>query len=86
MHDLKKKFDYRPVRAKVKELIKKIQAWTTTPQEQCFLYEIIMNELSMHKGMVSLSKKNHEKMKILLIKKNSFKILKNHNKALISTK
>ena len=50
VHDLKKRFDYRAVRAKVKELIKKIQAWTSTPQEQCFLYETIINELTLHKG------------------------------------
>lgn len=69
MHDLKKKFDYRSVRAKVKELIKKIQAWTTTPQEQCFLYEIIMNELTMHKGSVLF----------FIIEKNSINLSKFEN-------
>lgn len=92
VHDLKKKFDYRPVRAKVKELIKKIQAWTTTPQEQCFLYEIIMNELTMHKGKVffciivkndsNLSKFENinEKTRLFLLKNEDFFIFKFNRK------
>lgn len=50
VHDLKKQFDYRIVRAKVKDLIKMIQQWSTSLTEQLFLFEIILNELSLHKG------------------------------------
>lgn len=50
VHDLKKKFDYRPIRAKVQELIRRIQQWTKSAVEQLFLLEVICSELCLHKG------------------------------------
>lgn len=50
VHDLKKKFDYRPVRAKVQELIRRIQNHLQSKTEQLFPLEIIVNELCIHKG------------------------------------
>ena len=50
VHDLKKKFDYRPIRAKVQELIRRIQQLTKSGVEQLFLYEVICSELCLHKG------------------------------------
>ena len=50
VHDLKKKFDYRPVRAKVKELVNRIKEFTNNNNEKVFLYEIIVAELVAHKG------------------------------------
>ena len=50
VHDLKKKFDYRPIRAKVQELIRRIQQWTKSQVEQIFLLEVIVSELCLHKG------------------------------------
>ena len=50
VHDLKKKFDYRPVRTKVKELVEKIRQFTNIGNEKAFLYEVIVAELVLHKG------------------------------------
>ena len=47
---MKKKFDYRPVRAKVQELIRRIQNHLQSKTEQLFPLEIIVNELCIHKG------------------------------------
>ena len=50
VHDLKKKFDYRPVRAKVRELVNRIKEFTNNNNEKVFLYEVIVSELVAHKG------------------------------------